>query len=134
LLRRLLGEARGEHRYIATVPGRGYQFVATVGVAAPPVHRERGGEISIAVLPFVNVSADREYDFFGDGLADELIIALSRIDQVRVVARTSAFSFKGTQTDVRRIGDRLGVQLVLEGTVRKSGARLRVTAQLINAA
>ena len=134
VLRRLFGEVRGEHRYIATVPGRGYQFVATVRIAtaatSPP---GTTGETSIAVLPFVNVSADPEYDFFGDGLADELIVALSKLERVRVVARTSAFSFKGTQADVRQIAEKLGVNLVLEGSVRKSGTRLRVTADLVNA-
>src|SRR3954453_21412645 len=132
-LRRLFGEGRGEHRYIATVPGRGYQLVAPVRVARQPTPHEPGGTVSIVVLPFVNVSADPEYDFFGDGLADELIIALSKVHSVRVVARTSAFSFKGTQADIRRIADPLGVNFVLEGTVRKSGTRLRVTAELINA-
>src|SRR3954470_8163857 len=134
LLRRLLGEVRGEHRYIATVPSRGYQFVAKVRLVTEPGQQEPDGTISIAVLPFVNVSADPDYDFFGDGLADELIIALSKVDGVRVVARTSAFAFKGAPGDVRRIADRLGVSLVLEGSVRKSGTRLRVTAELVNAA
>lgn len=81
----------------------------------------------------MNVSADPEFDFLGDGLADELIIALSKVHDIRVVARTSAFSFKGTQADIRRIADTLGVNFVLEGTVRKSGTRLRVTAELIDA-
>src|SRR3954468_12104009 len=67
LLRRLFGEIRGEHRYIATVPGRGYQLVATVRVATPVPH-EPPATVSVAVLPFVNVSADPEYDFFADGL------------------------------------------------------------------
>src|SRR4051812_30966929 len=133
LLRRLFGEGRGEHRYIATVPGRGYQLVAPVRVATPPVPHEPPATVSVAVLPFVNVSADPEYDFFADGLADELIVALSQIDRVRVIARTSAFSFKGTQADIRSIADTLGVSLVLEGSVRKSGTRLRVTADLVNA-
>src|SRR4051794_20278562 len=132
LLRRLFGEGRGEHRYIATVPGRGYQLVATVRLATQPVPHEPTGTVSVAVLPFVNVSADPEYDFFGDGLADELIVALSQMDRVRVIARTSAFSFKGTQADIRSIADKLGVSLVLEGSVRKSGTRLRVTADLVN--
>jgi TolB-like protein/tetratricopeptide (TPR) repeat protein len=134
LLRRLFGEARGEHRYIATVPSRGYQFVAKVRSVATESVEQQPASTTIAVLPFVNVSADPEYDFFGDGLADELIIALSKMDRVRVVARTSAFSFKGTQADIRRIADRLGATLVLEGSVRKSGTRLRVTAELVNPA
>lgn len=135
ILRRALGERRSDHRYIATVAGRGYQFVAKVRIApeSPAQHEPTAGA-SMAVLPFVNVSADPEFDFFGDGLADELIIALSKVQSVRVVARTSAFSFKGTQADIRRIADTLGVNFVLEGTVRKSGPRLRVTAELINAA
>src|SRR5205823_964352 len=114
--------------------GRGYQLVATVRVVTRPVPHEPTATISVAVLPFVNVSADPDYDFFADGLADELIIALSKIDRVRVIARTSAFSFKGRQTDIRSIADKLGVSLVLEGSVRKSGTWLRVTAELVNAA
>jgi serine/threonine-protein kinase len=135
LLRRALGEERGEHRYIATIPGRGYQFIAPVSIAqAKPVGGEPCAMVSIAVLPFVNVSADPDYDYFGDGLAEEIINALSKLGGVRVVARTSAFSFKGKQADIREIADRLGVNLVLEGSVRNSGNRLRITAQLVNAA
>ncbi len=135
ILRRALGEGRGDHRYIATVPGLGYKFVASVRTAEESaVRREPTAGTSIVVLPFVNVSGDPEFEFFGDGLADELIVALSKIDRVRVVARTSAFSFKGTQADIRRIADTLGVNVLLEGTVRKSGTRLRVTAELIDAA
>jgi serine/threonine-protein kinase len=86
---------------------------------------------SIAVLSFVNMSADPENDYFCDGLAEELINALTKIDRLRVVARTSAFSFKGKNLDVREIGQKLNVDAVLEGSVRKSGNRLRITAQLI---
>jgi serine/threonine-protein kinase len=87
---------------------------------------------SIAVLPFVNMSADPENEYFSDGLAEDLINALTKIKDFRVAARTSAFSFKGEKIDVREIGRKLNVQTVLEGSVRKSGKRLRVTAQLIN--
>ena len=135
LLRRALGEGRGEHRYIATVPGRGYQFVAGVKVGgATPVGGEPAGAVSIAVLPFVNMSGDPDGEYFGDGLAEELIDAFSKLGPVRVVARTSAFSFKGRQADVREIADRLGANLVLEGSVRKSGNRLRISARLVDAA
>ena len=135
LLRRALCEERGEHRYIATVPGRGYQFVAQVSIAyTKPVGGEPRASASIAVLPFINISADPDYDYFGDGLAEEIINALSKLGGVRVVARTSAFSFKGTQVDIREIANRLGVNLVLEGSVRNSGSRMRITAQLVNAA
>lgn len=134
LLRRALGEGRGEHRYIATVPGRGYQFVAGVTVgAAKAAGSEPAASPSIAVLPFANVSADPDCEYFGDGLAEELINAFSKLSRVRVVARTSAFSFRGRQADVRQIADHLGANLVLEGSVRKSGNRLRITARLVDA-
>ncbi|HEX8738027.1 MAG TPA: tetratricopeptide repeat protein [Pyrinomonadaceae bacterium] len=89
---------------------------------------------SIAVLPFSNVSSDPENEYFCDGLAEELINAFMKLDKLRVAARTSAFSFKGKETDVRHIGQALNVNTVLEGSVRKAGNRLRITAQLINVA
>ncbi len=89
---------------------------------------------SIAVLPFVNMSADAENEYFCDGLAEELLNGLSKIETLRVAARTSAFSFKGKETDIRDIGQRLGVSSILEGSVRKAGNRLRITAQLVNVA
>ena len=87
---------------------------------------------SIAVMPFVNISADPEQEYFCDGLTEELINALSRIRDLKVVARTSAFAFKGGGMDVRKVGRKLDVRTVLEGSVRKSGNGLRITAQLIN--
>src|SRR5439155_21007977 len=89
---------------------------------------------SIVVLPFVNMSADSENEYFCDGLAEELLNALAKIETLKVAARTSAFSFKGKNTNVREIGRKLNVGVVLEGSVRKSGNRLRITAQLINVA
>ena len=89
---------------------------------------------SIAVLPFVNMSADAENEYFCDGLAEELLNALSKVESLHVAARTSAFSFKGKQTDISEIGEKLKVKTVLEGSVRKAGNRLRITAQLINVA
>ena len=88
---------------------------------------------SIAILPFNNVSSDAENEYFCVGLAEELINALMKLDKIRVAARTSAFSFKSKEADVRTIGQNLNVKTVLEGSVRKSGKRLRITAQLINA-
>jgi TolB-like protein/tRNA A-37 threonylcarbamoyl transferase component Bud32/Tfp pilus assembly protein PilF len=87
---------------------------------------------SIAVLPFINMSTDPAQDYFCDGLTEELINALSRISDLRVVARTSAFAFKGGGQDVRKVGRKLDVRTVLEGSVRKTGNNLRITAQLIN--
>ena len=88
---------------------------------------------SIAVLPFVSLSPARDDEYFGDGLAEEIINALAQIPGLKVIARTSAFAFKGQNTDVRRIAETLGVKHILEGSVRRSGSRLRVTAQLIAA-
>ncbi len=88
---------------------------------------------SIAVLPFENISADPENEYFGDGLAEEIMNALAQVEGLKVIARTSAFSFKGNSQDVRQIARALGVSHVLEGSVRRSGDRVRVTAQLIAA-
>ncbi len=89
---------------------------------------------SIAVLPFTNISADPEQEYFCDGMAEEIINALTQIKGLRVVARTSAFAFKGKNVDVREIGKILNVSTILEGSVRKVGNRVRVTAQLIKVA
>ena len=92
------------------------------------------GEIrpSIAVLPFVNMSDDKANEYFSDGLAEELLNVLSKIPQLHVAGRTSSFQFKGTNEDLRLIGQKLNVANVLEGSVRQSGAHLRITAQLID--
>jgi serine/threonine protein kinase/Tfp pilus assembly protein PilF len=89
---------------------------------------------SVAVLPFTNMSADPEQEYFCDGMAEEIINALTQVEGLRVLARTSAFSFKGKNVNVREIGRELDVEAVLEGSVRKAGNRLRITAQLINVA
>lgn len=98
---------------------------------------ERNGAVpvnSIAVLPFSNFSSDAEADYLGDALADEVIHLLTRVPGLRVVARTSSFQFKGKSVDLRHVGAQLQARLVLEGSVQKDGNRLRVTAQLIDAA
>ena len=88
---------------------------------------------SIAVLPFENMSDDADLEYFCDGMTEELLNALVRVPEVRVAARTSSFSYKGKHEDVRKIANELGVATVLEGSVRRSGSRIRITAQLINA-
>jgi TolB-like protein len=93
---------------------------------APPPH-------SIAVLPFVNMSGDKEQEYFSDGLTEELLNSLAQINALQVAARTSAFSFKGKDTDIGTIARKLNVSAVLEGSVRRSGNTVRVTTQLINA-
>ena len=91
------------------------------------------GSVSLAVLPFVNLSSDPEQEYFSDGLSEELLNQLAQVKGLRVTGRTSSFSFKGKNEDLRVIGEKLGVGHLLEGSVRKDGKQLRITAQLINA-
>ena len=95
---------------------------------------ERSKGQSIAVLPFTNMSSDPENEFLADGITEEIINAMAQIENLRVAARTSAFSFRGKDLDLRIVGERLHVNTVLEGSVRRSGNRLRITAQLVNVA
>jgi TolB-like protein/Tfp pilus assembly protein PilF len=121
--------AHGEHgagaaaTTIAAAPKSQAELAAAF---APPAH-------SIAVLPFVNMSGDSQQDYFSDGLSEELLNSLSRITQLQVAARTSSFSFKGKQVDIADIAHKLNVGAILEGSVRRDGAHVRITAQLINA-
>ena len=113
-------------------------IVALVGVALTVRGRgsaapASGAPASAAVLPFVDLSPERDQEYFSDGLTDELITSLSQIRGLQVAGRTSSFQFKGQNADVRDVGRRLGVTAVLEGSVRRSGNRLRVSAQLVNA-
>src|SRR5262249_28912916 len=139
-LRRALGDGSEGRRFIVTVPGRGYQFVAPVTEvredtpAASEVSPVRTDKASIAVLPFVNLTGDPGKDYFSDGLAEELIHILARVPGLKVPSRTSAFSYKGRNVDVRQIARDLEVGAVLEGSVRSAGERIRVTAQLIDGA
>ena len=92
-----------------------------------------GTDKSIAVLPFVDMSAGKDQEYFSDGLSEELLNLLSKIPELKVIGRTSSFSFKGKNEDLRIIGEKLGVAHILEGSVRKDGNKIRVTAQLIKA-
>jgi TolB-like protein/Tfp pilus assembly protein PilF len=105
---------------------------ALAETASSAVAREEA--ISVAVLPFVNLSADKENEYFSDGLAEEIINALAKVRELRVIARTSAFAFRGKEQDLRTIAERLRVGTILEGSVRRAGNRVRVTAQLIKVA
>src|SRR4029453_16690969 len=87
---------------------------------------------SVAVLPFTNMSGDPEKEFFGDGMAEEITNALTKVPGLRVAARTSSFMFKGKSHDLRAIGEQLNVNAVLEGSVRRVGNRVRITAQLVS--
>lgn len=90
------------------------------------------GEASIAVLPFTNMSADPENEYFADGLTEEIVSALTQIEELRVAARRSTIAFKGNHVDLRVVGERLNVKTVLEGSVRKAGNRIRIHTQLVN--
>jgi serine/threonine-protein kinase len=131
-------------RCLAKLPGERFQSASDLAyalraVAAPPelahtsTHGARDDRPSIAVLPFANLSADKENEYFSDGLAEDIIDALAQVPGLRVMARTSAFAFRGKEQDVREIGARLNVEHILEGSVRRAGNRLRVTAQLVKA-
>ena len=140
-LRQALGDDRSSPRYLETVPKRGYRLIAPVGPLDEPARAPAGEpaassapERSIAVLPFANLSDDPRNEFFGAGLAEELLIALSKIEGLRVAARTSSFACKDCNEDIRAIAERLNVATLLEGSVRRSGGRVRVTVQLANAA
>ncbi|HER40303.1 MAG TPA: hypothetical protein ENO10_03695 [Salinimicrobium catena] len=113
-------------------------LVAVIALAYPRIFNKNKSDPdemswthSIAVLPFADMSPEKDQEFFCDGMAEEIINALTNVDKLRVIARTSAFSFKGKNIDVRTIGNELGVANLLEGSVRKSGDQLRVTAQLV---
>jgi len=102
------------------------------GPAAALSHAEEG-DLTVAVLPFVNMSPEPDQDYFCDGITEEIINALTALRDLSVVARTSAFQFKGQAVDVREVGQRLGARVVVEGSVRKAGDQLRITAQAIDA-
>ncbi len=127
LRKAFMDDARNPH-IIQTIQRRGYRLIAPVVRLGPsPRHQP-----SIAVLAFSDISPDKDQEYFCDGIADEVITSLTRLKGLRVVARTSSFSFKGKSEDVRMIGRKLGVDTILEGSVRKSGNQLRISAQLIN--
>jgi adenylate cyclase len=159
-LRRILDAAQPGESCIQTVIGRGYRFVAPVirVEATPPlisssISSNRGGgpgaemgggaslaaglptpnQPSIAVLPFANLSGDPEQEYFADGMVEEIITALSRIRWLFVLARNSSFAYKGQAIDVKQVGRELGVRYVIEGSVRKGGNRVRISAQVIEA-
>lgn len=135
-LRRVFQDDAREPHVIQTVAKRGYRFIAAVArapVATPPPVPSIARD-SIAVLPFMNISPEAENEFFADGITEEIINALAQIRELHVVARSSVFSFKGKHIDPRVVGEQLKVRRILEGSVRRVGDRLRITAQLVNAA
>jgi len=139
--RRAVGDTGEAQRLIRTLPRKGLRFIAEIkeqvtslDFAALQGAAEFSQKPSIVVLPFQNLSDDPELEYFADGLVEEIITALSRIRWLFVIARNSTFTYKGDAIDVKRAGRELGLRYVLEGSVRKGGNRLRITAQLIDAA
>ena len=138
-LRRVFYEVVGAD-WIETLPRRGYRYVGPAVVTggspaasppiAPPVLPDKP---SVVVLPFLNLSGDSEQDYFADGMVEDITTGLSRFKGLFVIARNSAFTFKGKPVDVNKVGREFGVRYVLEGSVRKAAGRVRVTAQLIEA-
>jgi serine/threonine-protein kinase len=121
-------------RCLAKEPAQRFQSIAEVKAALESISMKSvDQQPSIAVLPFVNMGGDKENEYFSDGLAEEIINFLAQIPGLKVTARTSAFAFKGKTEDIRKMAGALGVATILEGSVRRSGPRIRVTAQLINA-
>lgn len=117
-------------------PVKVYEMIIT-SVPDPPrqninEHSKKALGKSIAVLPFVNMSNDPEQEFFSDGMSEEILNSLAHLKELKVAGRTSSFQFKGKNLDLREVGNQLGVNVILEGSVRKHGNRLRITAQLIN--
>ena len=149
--RKAIGDSGQEQRLVRTVARKGFRFVGDVREAP----REQGQDISeadgassdepapaalplpdrpsIAVLPFQNLSGDPEQDYFADGVVEDIITALSRLRWLFVIARNSSFTYKNRAVDVRRVGRELGVRYVLEGSLRRTADRVRITAQLIDA-
>jgi adenylate cyclase len=135
-LRKALGDDAKQPRYIETRHRSGYLFVASVSknVQSDEPAAPAQASAAIAVLPFTDMSPGRDQDYFCEGLAEELIDALTHVDGLRVAARSSSFQFRGASVDIREAGRRLGVSDVLEGSVRKAGDQLRITVQLIDVA
>jgi TolB-like protein/Flp pilus assembly protein TadD len=141
--RTAIGDTGAEQRLIRTLTRKGVRFVGAVreiadsaADVAPAESVERPiapKQPSIAVLPFANMSGDPEQDYFADGMSEEIITVLSRSSGLFVIARSSSFTYKGRTIDVRQVGRELGAGYVLEGSVRRSRERLRITAQLVDA-
>lgn len=133
ILRKKLGDGPAGGKYIATIPKRGYRFVAPVEEFSFPTVVSGTEKIMLAVLPFENLSGDPSQEYFSDGLTEEMITQLGRLNPKRlgVIARTSSMKYKSTRKTVAEIGRELAVSYVFQGSVRRAGNRVRVTAQLV---
>lgn len=138
-LRKALDRAGGGHTYVVTVPGRGYRLIGaqtrSSADGAPEQHRrlKLPHKPSIAVLPFANLSGDPSQDYFSDGITRDIITELSRFSELFVIASNSSFHYKDKSPSIGQVGRELGVHYALEGTIRRVGNRVRITAQLVDA-
>ncbi len=133
-IRQALGDDAKKPEFIETHLRRGYRFIGAIKNGEGPTTEMRAGQAaSIAVLPFANLGGEKDGEYIGDGLAEDIINELTKIPGLKVIARTSAFAFKGQNRDIRMIAKALGVTNILEGSVRSLGGRIRVAAQLIAA-
>jgi TolB-like protein len=137
-LRLALGDDPKQPKFIETVRGRGYRFLGGIDKCNDPagaeVRREQGTHPpSLVVLPFANFSDDPEQEYFSDGITEDIITELSRFSELIVIARNSSFAYKDLPVDIKQLARELGVSYVMEGSVRREGGRLRITAQLIEA-
>jgi len=146
LARSAIGDSGKAQRFIKTLPRKGFRFVGKVreGLGRDAVLAEASMEApraaltlpdkpSIAVLPFTNLNSDPDQDYFADGIVGDIIAELSRFSELFVIARNSSFQYKGKAADIRQVAEDLGVRYVLEGSVRRSGDRLRISSHLIDA-
>jgi TolB-like protein/Tfp pilus assembly protein PilF len=133
LLRKTLGRDSNGREFIETLSKRGYRFVAHVTLAESEAPESVVSRVMLVVLPFENFTTGDKYDYFSDGLTEEMITEIARLSPERlgVIARTSAMQFKSTTKSIKQIGHELGISHVLEGSVRRAGERVRITAQLI---
>ena len=135
--RRAIGDSGSLQMLIRTVPRRGFRFVGTVSAAWAPTAQFPAPGLpdlpSIAVLPFTNFGSDPGEEYFSDGITEDIITELSRYSELQVIARFSSFRYKGQTPDIRHVGRELGARYVLEGSVRRDGSRIRISAQLIDA-
>jgi TolB-like protein len=145
-VRRAVGDSGDRQQFIRTIARKGYRFVGEIRDESSPGSREATlsapelsdppavpAKPSIAVLPFTNMSGDPEQEYFADGITEDLITALSQFRSLFVIARNSSFVFKGKAIDAKQIAREVGVRYLLEGSVRRSGNRVRITGQLIEA-
>ena len=130
-LRDALGDSADNPRFVETLPRRGYRFIFPV---TPPrgfeERNEESAKTAVVVLPFADISPQKDQEYFCDGMTEEIINALTKIEGLRVVSRVWAFQFKEAEKDIRQIGEQLNVSAAVEGSVRKDGQKLRITARL----